>query len=221
MGANNDAMTHRSFLRQWRCGANSQRESWTSRIFSCSDCVSFYAPKIHCANKMTSFKLEDLVWSPSLIIKEIAQSGRKRTWSSASNNSSRSSESGGRQTPRSASWRELRDSGRFNSGGQPRYQGEQQRHSTTGYAGHSGNSGSDRSTTSYRQDYDTTATTTTRLGTGTRTAAIGAAEVAAAAVASQPGSDPAGSGRHSIMASQGFSIYSEIWCCNFEKYNCS
>ncbi len=54
---------------------------------------------------------------------------------------------------------------------------------------------------------DTTDTTTTRLGTGTRTAAIGAAEAAAAAVASQPGSDPAGSGRHLIMASQGFGIY--------------
>jgi hypothetical protein len=84
---------------------------------------------------------------------EAAQPGRKRTWSSASNNSSGSGESGGRQTPRSTSWRELRDSGRFNSSGQPRYQGEQTRHNTTGYAGYSGGSGSERSNTSYRQDY--------------------------------------------------------------------
>ncbi len=32
-GANNEAMTHRSSLCQWRCGPNSQRESWTCGIF--------------------------------------------------------------------------------------------------------------------------------------------------------------------------------------------
>jgi hypothetical protein len=84
---------------------------------------------------------------------EAVQPGRKRTWSSASNNSSGSGESSGRQTPRSATWRELRDSGRFNSGGQPRYQGEQQRYNSTGYTGYSGNSGSERSNSNYRQEY--------------------------------------------------------------------
>jgi hypothetical protein len=32
-GANNEAMTHRSSLRQCRCGSNSQRESWTCGFF--------------------------------------------------------------------------------------------------------------------------------------------------------------------------------------------
>ncbi len=32
-GANNEAMTRRSSLRQWRCGPNSQHESWTCGFF--------------------------------------------------------------------------------------------------------------------------------------------------------------------------------------------
>jgi hypothetical protein len=45
-GANNDAMTHRSSLRQWRCRPNSQREKWTRGYFSCLGCVTFYVPKV-------------------------------------------------------------------------------------------------------------------------------------------------------------------------------
>ncbi len=48
--ANNKAMTHRSYLRKWRCGPNSQRESWTCGFFSCTGRVSFYVPNIRCAN---------------------------------------------------------------------------------------------------------------------------------------------------------------------------
>jgi hypothetical protein len=59
-GANNLARAHRSSLRQWRCGSNSQRKLWTrfevADFFSCSGRVSFYAPNIRCANKLARYK---------------------------------------------------------------------------------------------------------------------------------------------------------------------
>ncbi len=39
--ANNDAMTHRGFLRQWRCGSNSQRELLTRGFFIVQAASSF------------------------------------------------------------------------------------------------------------------------------------------------------------------------------------
>jgi hypothetical protein len=60
--------------------------------------------------------MERLAQAPRMT--EAAQQGRKRTWSTASSgNSSGSGGSSGRQTPRSASWKDMREFGRFSGGG--------------------------------------------------------------------------------------------------------
>ncbi len=48
--------------------------NWSRGFFSCSGRVSFYAPKIRCANKLARYKYEGLVWSASLVVKQIAYS---------------------------------------------------------------------------------------------------------------------------------------------------
>ena len=54
--------------------AQIMNQIWTRGFFSCSGRVSFYAPNIRCANKSARYKEEDLVWSASLFVKQIAYS---------------------------------------------------------------------------------------------------------------------------------------------------
>ncbi len=73
--ANNSARAHRSSLRQWRCGQNSQRKLWTR--FELADfflvrAASLYAPNVQCVNKLARYKEEGLVWSASLFVEQIA-----------------------------------------------------------------------------------------------------------------------------------------------------
>ncbi len=48
--------------------------NWSRGFFSCSGRVSFYAPNIRCANKLARHKYEGLVWSASLVVKQITYS---------------------------------------------------------------------------------------------------------------------------------------------------
>ncbi len=73
-------------------------------------------PGRHIYAKMALNLMERLAQAPRMT--EAAQQGRKRTWSTASSgNSSGCGGISGRQTPRSASWKDMRDFGRFSSGG--------------------------------------------------------------------------------------------------------
>ncbi len=71
-------------------------------------------PGRHIYAKMALNLMERLAQAPRMT--EAAQQGRKRTWSTASSGNSNEGSSG-RQTPRSASWKDMRDFGRFSSGG--------------------------------------------------------------------------------------------------------
>jgi hypothetical protein len=102
-------------------------------------------PGRHIYAKMALNLMERLAQTPKTPM--AAQQGRKRTWSTAS---SRNSSGSGRQTPRSASWKDMRDCGRFNSGGGHNSGGSRggsggYQHDTSynnsGYSGYSGGSG--------------------------------------------------------------------------------
>ncbi len=59
---------------QIKFGAPIINLNWSRGFFSCSGRVSFYAPNIRCANKLARYKYEGLVWSASLVVKQIAYS---------------------------------------------------------------------------------------------------------------------------------------------------
>ncbi len=72
-GANNLARAHRSSLRQWRCGQNSQRKLWTR--FELADFFLVRAASLfslRAFGALAHYKDEGLVWSASLFVKQIA-----------------------------------------------------------------------------------------------------------------------------------------------------
>jgi hypothetical protein len=116
-------------------------------------------PGLHIYAKMALNLMERLAQTR---MTEAAQQGRKRTWSTASSgNSSGSGGSSGRQTPCSASWKDMRDFGRFSSGGGHTGGGHRggsggggyqhdPSYNNSNYSGYSGGSGH---TTSYYPDH--------------------------------------------------------------------